>query len=173
MIVRTLMGSCMSRMPALSPVLMRRINRRWVGRMRGSYRTRASRRQLQLVAHPNDAHLRDSHHAARYGAHETVNSAGGRESDNDVGADSIEPGCESSPTEGGNGHTQRRHRRRSSSLLDAVHTTRSCVVVTASNRTHSTVRVRSNLFGTARELRILQPMDRCGQVGASKSFSDR
>ena len=32
-----------------------------------AHRTPASRRQLQLAAHQNGAHLRDSHHGSRYG----------------------------------------------------------------------------------------------------------
>ena len=91
------------------------------GAYESAHRTRMSRRQLQRVAQPDDAHahLHDSHHGARYGVHEAVNSARRRESDNDVGAHFNAPGCEHSPMDGGDGRTRRHHRRRSFSTSDA------------------------------------------------------
>ena len=91
------------------------------GAYEGAHRTRVSRRQLQRVAQPDDAraHLRDSHHGSRYDAHEPVNSAVRRESDDAVGAHSNAPGYDPSPTDGGEGRTRRRYRRRRSSSSDA------------------------------------------------------
>jgi len=146
------------------------------GAYESAHHTRATRRQLQLVAHPDDAHLRDSHHGVRYGAHEAVNSARRRESDNDVGAHSNAPGCEPPPTDDGDGRTRRHHRRQSSSTSDADDTSpevrrRHRIKPRIFDGTHyAFVRL---VLGTVRELRILQPMERCGQVGASESFRDR